>query len=71
MKLHMFLLFFFAQGILQSTFCMGTELDCVVSKRQLRPWNEKVARSGSLVAYEDGIKFRCARLHEKDRRQAL
>lgn len=66
MKFHVFLLFFFLLTILQNSSCMETELNHEVSQLLLKPWNEKTARKGSLVAYRDGEIFRCARLYNKE-----
>lgn len=66
MKNYFFLLFFFPLVILQNAFCMETKLNSEVPESLLQPWDEIAARSGSLVAYQDGIKFRYAKLHGKE-----
>jgi hypothetical protein len=66
MKYHVFLLFCCLHIIHQNSFCMETKLDHEVPKSLLKPWDERTARSGSLVAYQDGEIFRYARLHGKE-----
>ena len=62
----MFLLFLFLHTTLQNSFCMEKKLNSEVPKSLLKPWDEKTAKPGSLVAYRDGAIFRYAKLHGKE-----